>query len=207
MKFRNAVLIVFLVLLIDQALKFYVKLNFYYQGEINVIGTWFKLFFIENSGMAFGMNFGGHWGKLALTLFRLIAVIWGFYFIKNTLVKERYTRGLIACSSLILAGAMGNLIDSMIYGKIFTTSVSVHKAKLVPWGQGYGELFHGKVVDMLYFPLFQFQWPDWVPLVGGDFFEFFKPIFNVADASIFIGVVLILLFQKRFIQTKSKTNT
>ncbi len=199
MKFKQAVFIVFLVLLIDQVLKVYVKLNFALYDHYEVFGTWFQIYFIENSGMAFGMNFGGKWGKFGLTLFRLIAVIWGFIYIKNTLVKEAYHKGLITCASLILAGALGNLIDSMIYSKIFTVSASVHKAKLVGWGEGYGELFHGNVVDMLYFPLFKFQWPDWVPVVGGQMFEFFKPVFNVADASIFIGVVTILIFQNRFI--------
>ena len=122
MKFRNALLIVFFIILLDQTLKFYIKLNFFYQQDFPVLGQWFKLFFIENEGMAFGMNFGGKWGKLGLTLFRLVAVIWGAFFIKNTLVKEQYPKGLVACSSLILAGALGNLIDSMFYGKIFTNS-------------------------------------------------------------------------------------
>jgi len=198
LKFRNVILVVLLVLLADQGLKIYVKLNFFAQEHLSVIGNWFQLFFIENDGMAFGMKFGTKWGKLILTSFRLIAVIWGFYFVNKELVKKGYAKGLVFCAALILAGAMGNLIDSLFYGKIFTET-GFHAAKLVPWGQGYGELFHGKVVDMLYFPLFSFTWPDFLPYVGGTSFEFFRPIFNIADSSIFIGVATILLFQKRLL--------
>lgn len=201
MKLKHVILIVFLVLFLDQGLKIFIKLNFQLGEEYQVFGTWFKMHFIENSGMAFGMKFGERWGKLALSLFRLAAVIWGFFFIKNKLVDKGYPNGLLVCSGLILAGALGNLFDSIVYGKIFTES-SYHggmPAKLVAWGQGYGDVFHGKVVDMLYFPLFTFNWPDWVPFVGGNLFEFFRPVFNVADASIFLGVVCILIFQKRLL--------
>ncbi len=193
-----------LILLLDQGLKFYIKLNFQLGEEVNVIGTWFRLHFIENSGMAFGMKFGDLWGKLALSLFRLAAVIWGFFFIKNKLVGKGYPNALLVCSGLILAGALGNLIDSILYAKIFTTS-SYHSnavAQMVPWGQGYGNVFYGKVVDMLYFPLFVVRWPDWLPIIGGDTFEFFRPVFNIADASIFVGVVSILLFQRRFLNNE-----
>jgi len=198
LKYRNVLLIVFLILLADQAFKFYIKLNFFYSQETNVIGHWFRLHFIENSGMAFGMEFGKKWGKLFLTLFRLIAVCFGFWFIYKELVLKKYSKGLLVCSAMILAGAMGNLIDSIFYGKIFSES-SYHKATLVPWGQGYGDLFYGKVVDMLYFPLFDVQIPNSWPILGGKFFTFFQPVFNIADSSIFLGVFILLLFQKRFI--------
>lgn len=203
MKIKHVVIIVLLILLLDQGLKFYIKLNFQLGEEVNVLGTWFKLHFIENSGMAFGMQFGDYWGKLALSLFRLVAVVWGFFFIKSKLVGKGYPNGLLICASMILAGALGNLIDSILYGNIFTASTyhSNAVAQMVPWGQGYAATFYGKVVDMLYFPLFVIQWPDWMPMIGGNTFEFFRPVFNVADASIFLGVISILLFQRRFLDT------
>jgi len=190
-KYRYALLIVFLVILIDQFSKVYVKTHFYNGEEINVAGQWFRLHFLENPGMAFGMQFSkSDTGKLILTTFRLIAVIGGFFFLKN-LVKKGYGKGVIICGSLILAGALGNLIDSLFYGLIFTES-SFHVAKLVSWGQGYGTLFHGRVVDMLYFPLFK------VTLAGREY-EFFEPVFNIADAAITIGVLSLVVFQKRLL--------
>ncbi len=199
MKSKHVIFIVVAVLLLDQILKIYIKTHFYAGEEINVIGNWFKLHFLENEGMAFGMKFGGDWGKLALTSFRLIAVAWGFLFIKNTLIKEKYTNGLIFCSSLILAGALGNSIDSVIYGKIFTES-SFHMSKMVSWGQGYGELLHGKVVDMLYFPIMKGNFPSWFPIWGGESFEFFRPVFNIADAAISTGVISIFIFQSKLLK-------
>ena len=202
MKLKQVFLIVLLVLLIDQALKIYIKTHFMYNEEVNVLGTWFRLHFIENEGMAFGMKFGERYGKLALTLFRLGAVIWGIYFIQTTLIKKKYHQGLIFCSALILAGALGNLIDSVFYAKVFTES-PYHAgplAKLVPFGQGYGDLFHGRVVDMLYFPLIHGTFPDWMPIWGGQQFEFFRPVFNIADASISGGVIAIFVFQKTLLK-------
>jgi signal peptidase II len=153
--------------------------------------------------MAFGMKFGGDWGKLVLTVFRILACIWGVYFIQTTLIKGKYHNGLIFCASLILAGAIGNSIDSIFYGKIF--SESYHSAsQLVPWGQGYGELFHGKVVDMLYFPVLTGTFPSWVPIWGGEPFEFFRPVFNIADASISSGVISIFVFQTIFFKSKEE---
>jgi signal peptidase II len=206
LKIKHVLLIVLLVLLLDQGLKIYIKLNFALGDEVNVFGSWFRLHFIENSGMAFGMNLGDRWGKLALSLFRLAAVVWGLFFIKNKLVGKGYPNGLLVCAALILAGALGNLIDSILYGKIFTISSyhSTQVSQLVPWGEGYGDVFYGKVVDMLYFPLFVFQWPDWLPIVGGNTFEFFRPVFNIADASIFIGVLSILLLQRRFLKNEEE---
>ncbi len=198
MKYRHAILIVLLIILIDQALKFYIKTHFYYGKEVEVIGSWFRLHFIENEGMAFGMKLSqASAGKLILTLFRLVAVVFGFFLLKRIVVRG-YTRGAIICGALILAGALGNLIDSVFYGLIFTES-SFHLARLVPFGQGYGQLFHGRVVDMLYFPLVDTRMPQWVPFVGGKNFVFFEPVFNIADAAISIGVLTLVFFQKRLI--------
>lgn len=206
MKYRHALIIVFLVILFDQVSKFYIKTHFYYGEEVHVIGNWFRLHFIENEGMAFGMKLSNAaLGKLILTLFRLIAVIFGFYLLKRLVVKG-YTKGAIICGSLILAGALGNLIDSIFYGLIFTES-TFHIAKLVPFGQGYGEIFHGRVVDMLYFPLFDTKLPDWLPFVGGDNFSFFDPVFNIADAAISVGVLILLFFQKKLVQKTAVTET
>ncbi len=199
MRYRHAILIVLLVIIADQFSKFYIKTNFYYGEEINVLGSWFRLHFIENEGMAFGMRLSdAATGKLVLTLFRLVAVVFGFFLLRK-LVDKKYHTGLLICGSLILAGALGNLIDSIFYGMIFTES-SFHIAKLVPFGEGYGKLFHGRVVDMLYFPLIDTVLPDWVPFWGGKQFSFFEPVFNIADAAISCGVITLLLFQKRFMQ-------
>lgn len=197
MKYRYAILIVLLVIIADQFSKFYIKTNFYYGEEVNVIGTWFKLHFIENEGMAFGMKLSeATAGKLILTLFRLVAVVFGFYLLKR-LVNKGYHKGMIICGALILAGALGNLIDSIFYGMIFTES-TFHIAKLVPLGEGYGKIFYGRVVDMLYFPIIDTTLPDWVPFKGGERFSFFDPVFNIADAAISCGVITLLLFQKKF---------
>lgn len=203
MKLKHVIYTVLVVLFLDQLLKIYIKTHFSYGEEHNIIGNWFKLHFIENEGMAFGMKFGEHWGKLFLTLFRLVAVAWGFYFIQNTLIKEKYSNGLIFCASLILAGALGNSFDSVFYGKIFTES-SFHVAKWTAWGQGYTDMFHGRVVDMLYFPILKGTYPTWFPFWGGEDFEFFRPVFNLADAAISGGVISIFVFQGKML-SKGKT--
>jgi signal peptidase II len=146
--------------------------------------------------MAWGWKFGGNWGKMALTLFRLAAVIFGIYYIR-LLIRKNYSIGYIICAGLIFAGALGNLIDSMFYGLIFEESTYDHVAKIFPH-HGYAGFLHGRVVDMLYFPLIKTHYPGWIPFVGGDEFEFFSPVFNIADASISIGVIVLFLFQKRF---------
>lgn len=160
--------------------------------------NWAQLYFIENPGMAWGMELGGSWGKLLLTLFRLAAVTFGSWYLVR-IVKQGYSVGFIVCASLIYAGALGNLIDSMFYGMIFSASDGGQIARAFPPGGGYGGFLHGKVVDMLYFPMIRSTFPSWLPFVGGKDFEFFSPIFNVADASISIGVITLLLFQKRFL--------
>jgi signal peptidase II len=198
---RNVVLIIFAILLVDQLFKYYIKTNFYLGEDHIVLGKWFRLHFVENEGMAWGWKLGesGSWGKMALTLFRLAAVCFGVYFI-GKIIREKYHPGFIFCVALIFAGAVGNLIDSMFYGMIFGESnpYTQNVATLFPAGGGYAGFLHGKVVDMLYFPIIQTTWPSWVPFFGGDSFEFFSPVFNIADASISIGLIIILLFQNRF---------
>ena len=162
---------------------------------------WARLYFIENEGMAWGWKWGGEWGKMLLTLFRLAAVIFGSWYLVR-IVKQEYSKGFIICAALIYAGALGNLIDSMFYGLIFEASVPgvTAAAKIFP-AHGYASFLHGKVVDMLYFPIIRdAHFPKWVPVWGGEDFEFFRPIFNLADAAISTGVITLLLFQKRFIK-------
>ncbi|NBU72838.1 MAG: lipoprotein signal peptidase [Bacteroidetes bacterium] len=170
------------LLLVDQASKIWVKTNMMLGEHFNVAGEWFQIYFIENNGMAFGMELGGEWGKLALTLFRLVAVAGILYIIRGMLKSSATRIGALAALSLILAGAMGNIIDSVFYGPLF----------------GYERWFHGRVVDMLYFPLWQGFLPEWIPFVGGDYFIFFRPVFNVADSAITTGVAMLLVFQRRY---------
>jgi len=169
-----------------------------YQQQIPLIGSWFRLFFIENEGMAWGWKFGGDWGKLALTLFRLGAVVFGVYYIRN-IIRKKYHLGFIVCVAMIFAGALGNLIDSMFYGLIFQDSTQGPIVARIFPPKGYAGFLHGRVVDMLYLPIIEDKvLPKWIPIWGGDRFTFFSPIFNIADASISVGVVTILLFQRKF---------
>lgn len=189
-------LLVFAVLLIDQASKFYVKTHFEYNEDLKMFGlNWARLHFVENEGMAFGITFDWMYGKLVLSLFRILMVV-GLIFYIRALINAKVPTGFIMSVGLITAGALGNIIDSVIYGMIFSES-PYHGglAEMVPYGQGYGTLLHGKVVDMLYFPIHYFDLPEWL---GGGNWLFFSPIFNVADAAITSGVVSILLFQRRF---------
>jgi len=185
------------VLLADQASKCWVKLNMTIGQDFSVFGDWFLIHFIENNGMAYGMEFGGEFGKLFLTLFRIAAVA-GIGYGLHYLVKHKYHRGFVLCVALIFAGALGNIIDSSFYGLIFSESTYAEKAVFFPEGGGYASLFHGKVVDMLYFPLISGRFPDWLPFWGSEPFVFFRPVFNIADSAISVGVFLILVFQKRF---------
>lgn len=196
-------LAIFLVLLADQALKFWIKLNMTLGQEYRIIGNWFIIHFTENNGMAFGMEFGGEAGKLMLTLFRIAAVCAIGYGVIY-LVKHKYHRGLILNVALIFAGAMGNIIDSTFYGLLFSDSSYFQPAKLLPPGGGYAGLFHGKVVDMFYFPLIQGRFPSWFPIWTGEDFIFFRPVFNIADAAISVGVITILVFQKRYFKEEKK---
>ncbi|GAB4200608.1 MAG: lipoprotein signal peptidase [Bacteroidia bacterium] len=182
------------VIVIDQAIKIYIKLN-YPLGIVKEFADWAYLYFTENPGMAFGIEWGGEYGKLLLTIFRLLACGFGVWFIKQ-LIKKDESVWYIFGISLILAGAVGNIIDSVFYGVLFTESTEYQAASWV-FGNGYAPLFYGKVVDMFYFPLFSGTFPDWLPIWGGESFLFFRPIFNFADASITVGVAILLLFQKQ----------
>ena len=204
-KTKLAVIVV-LVLIADQALKIWVKTHMAYGEEFSMLGlSWARMHFVENKGMAFGLSFGGEIGKLALSLFRVFAIGLLLYLI-NQLIKAKEPFGLLVCFGLILAGAIGNMIDSALYGLIFETSSphSGNLAQLVPLGEGYASFLHGKVVDMLYFPLFDTILPDWIPFIGGNRFEFFRPVFNLADSSIFTGVTAILLFFRKFFTSSKK---
>jgi len=199
-KGRQVAFIILLILLIDQALKIYIKTHYYAGEEHLVLGQkWFRLHFVENPGMAWGWNFGGGFGKIALTLFRLIAVIIGTFYLRHMIQKKQH-KGLIFCAALVYAGALGNLIDSMFYGMIFEHSEPFSNvAKMFPAGGGYAGFLHGKVVDMFYFPIITgVHFPSWVPIWGGEEFEFFRPVFNIADASISVGIFIIIIFQNRF---------
>ena len=198
----NRKLAVFLVILIvlgcDQALKVWVKLNMAYASDIPLIGKeFFKLHFVENNGMAFGFSFGGKYGKLFLTLFRIVAVCGLGYFIK-VMIDKKSNYGLIISFGLILAGALGNIIDSTFYGLIFSQAYHGGLAEFLPAEGGYAGLFHGKVVDMLHIVLLKGSYPDWFPFVGSKPFLFFKPVFNIADVAITAGVLNIILFQRSF---------
>lgn len=205
MKGKQLALLIILVLVADQALKVYIKTHYYIGEEHKVLGNWFRLHFVENEGMAWGWKFGGGFGKIILTLFRLVAVILGTFYLR-TIIRKNYHRGFIICAGLIYAGALGNLIDSMFYGLIFNSSdpFMQNVAVLFPPEGGYARFLHGRVVDMLYFPLISTRLPEWVPFKGGEEFEFFQPVFNLADASISVGVIAILIWQQRFFPHKDK---
>ena len=194
-------IIIAVVLILDQTLKFYIKTHFEYNEEVSILGlNWAFLRFVENEGMAFGFVFDWEYGKLLLSVFRILMVAGLFWYIR-LLLQAAAPVGYVYAIALITAGAIGNIIDSAFYGLIFTESPwHGGLAQLVSPGQGYGTFLHGKVVDMLYFPMTHINLPDWVPVLGGDQYLFFSPIFNIADASITTGVLTILLFQRRFLR-------
>lgn len=199
----QVLLIVFLVLVIDQALKIWVKTHMEYGEEFTLLGlSWAKIHFVENEGMAFGLELGGDVGKLALSVFRLVAVGFLIYII-HSLVKAKETFGVILSFSLILAGALGNILDSAFYGLIFSaTPYHGGIATLFPPNGGYAPFLFGKVVDMLYFPMINTTLPTWLPIWGGQNFEFFRPVFNISDAAISSGVISLLLFNRRIFKSK-----
>ncbi len=195
MSLRKAYLIIFSILLLDQVSKIYVKTHFLLQEKV-VITSWFKLFFIENTGMAWGTEIPGAYGKLILTLFRVFAVAGIGYWLWDSVNKKSSTY-LIVAISLIWAGAFGNIIDSVFYGLFFNESTTTEVATLFSLDP-YGSLFHGKVVDMLYFPFIEdYVLPEWVPLIGGEPFTFFNAIFNFADMAISTGVGILIVFNKK----------
>ena len=192
---KKALLIILLVLLADQALKVWVKLNFFYDSSISILGDKGYLHFIENRGMAFGMEFGGTWGKLFLTLFRIAAVSAIGYSLYR-MVQRGASNRMVVSISLILAGAFGNIIDSTFYGVLFSASTPFQKAVMFPPDGGYAPLLYGAVVDMFYFPLLEGRLPEWLPFWGGEHFVFFRPVFNIADAAITVGIGLFILAQR-----------
>ncbi len=196
---KKSALIVVLVLIVDQVSKIIIKTNMFLYEDIHVLGDWFLIKFIENDGMAFGLDLPGDNGKVILTIFRLIAAVAITFYIRH-LIKNKEHTGLIICVSFVLAGALGNIIDSMFYGMIFSESTQFSTATMFPENGGYATFLHGHVVDMFYFPVIQTTWPEWVPWKGGQSFEFFRPVFNVADSAISVGVIIILIFQKRFFE-------
>ena len=179
--YLKPLLLIFIVLLADQVLKTWIKTNMFLGQEFKILGDWFIIHFTENNGMAFGLEFGGEFGKLALSLFR-IAAVGGIAYGLHYMIQRKYHRGLILNVALIFAGALGNIIDSVFYGVIYK----------------YETLFHGRVVDMLYFPIINGTFPAWLPVWGGEPFEFFRPVFNLADAAISVGVITIFIFQKTY---------
>lgn len=190
-------LTIFLILILDQTLKIIIKTNMYLYQDIHVLGNWFLIKFIENNGMAFGIDIPGNYGKLILSLFRIAAVT-GIGVYLYHLIKIKSHTGLIISVSMVMAGAIGNIIDSLFYGMIFSESTPYSLAVLFPQNGAYSSFLHGKVVDMFYFPIIRGNYPSWFPFFGGQSFEFFRPVFNIADSSITIGVIIILIFQKRF---------
>lgn len=189
-KARLSLLIFLLVIILDQLLKIWVKTHMYLGESIRIL-PWFELLFVQNNGMAFGIELGS---KIFLTLFRIIvagAVVWYIWRIRH---RRDLPGGYVACFALIAAGAAGNIIDCMLYGLIFNDPLPPEVATLLPAGGGYAPFLMGKVVDMLYFPLFSFYWPDWVPVVGGEHFLFFQPVFNLADAAISVGLLVLVIF-------------
>jgi len=197
--------IILFILIVDQILKIWIKTNMSLGDEIVVFKDWFILHFVENNGMAFGFEFAGEYGKMFLSIFRILAVIAiGWYLFRLTKEKE-LPFGFIASISLILAGAIGNIIDSLFYGMIFDHSYG-QVAAMFPEGGGYASFLHGKVVDMFYFPLVSGYYPDWLPFWGGNEFLFFRPVFNIADSSITIGIFMILLFYRNYFNKLDKTS-
>lgn len=200
MTIKKSILIIVLVLLVDQISKIYIKTHFTLGEETKVL-DWFRILFVENEGMAWGAKIPGSYGKLILTLFRIVAIGGIGYWLWDS-VRKKAPAILIVAIAFIFAGAFGNIVDSVFYGLIFNDSHH-QVASLFPPEGGYGTLFHGKVVDMLYFPLFQGYLPEWFPIWGGSYFTFFDPVFNVADSSITIGVLLLIIFnQKAFPKKK-----
>jgi signal peptidase II len=192
--------IIVLILLIDQAVKIWIKTHMALGDSVPVFGNWFYIFFTENPGMAFGMKFGGAIGKVVLSVFRIVLVAFiGVYIFK--LLKKNVSTGVVIGIALIFTGAVGNIIDSLFYGLIFGDSTGQIASLLSPGG-GYAPFLQGRVVDMLYFPIIETTFPAWVPLYGGEEFIFFRPIFNIADAAITVGVLYLILFKYKYFLKK-----
>jgi signal peptidase II len=201
-KKQLAILVIILILVIDQVLKIWIKTHFYLGDERRVIGNWFLLHFVENKGMAFGFEFAGKFGKVILTLFRIIAATAIFWYLMK-LIKKGIPIGLVISVALIIAGAFGNVFDSAFYGLIFTDSFG-RVAEIFPRGGGYATFLHGSVVDMLFFPIIKGTWPAWSPIHAGEPFLFFSPVFNIADSSISVGIGIILIFYRKYFADDDK---
>lgn len=194
---KKIAIILIALLAFDQIVKIVIKTNMAINESITVFPDWFFIHFIENPGAAFGMQIGGDYGKLMLSLFRVILSGFLIWYI-GRLIKKQAPTGVVVGFGLIFAGAVGNIIDSAFYGLIFSESTYTQIASFVPLGQGYAGFLHGKVVDMLYFPIVSGNYPAWFPSVGGEHFTFFSPIFNIADSYITIGVLYLILFQRKY---------
>lgn len=203
---KKSLLIIGVILLIDQTLKFYIKTSMMLGEEYKIFGNWFIIHFVENNGMAFGWEIAGEFGKMFLSIFRIIAVTGIAVYLYRLTQKENTSAGLIISVSMVLAGALGNIIDSAFYGMLFNESY-LQVASFLPAEGGYATFLHGKVVDMFYFPIIEGNYPQWLPFVGGKSFIFFRPVFNVADSSITLGILSILIFQKRFFKEELSTES
>ena len=197
---KKSLVLIFLILFIDQAVKLWIKTHMVIGDEYHVFGNWFIIHFTENNGMAFGLEFWGKSGKLFLSLFRVVAIVAIGYYVYR-LIKHSANTGLVLGISAILAGAIGNLIDSAFYGMIFSNSYN-ELAQFLPNEGGYSSFLHGRVVDMLYFPIINTTYPSWLPFVGGESFVFFRPVFNIADSAITTGVLYLLIFQRKILFAK-----
>lgn len=192
-------LLVILLLVTDQVIKFAVKLNMTIGESIPVFGNWFQICFIENNGMAFGMQFGGSIGKLALSLFRVVLIGFLIVYLRRLIKRTDTPTGVLVGLALVLVGAIGNVIDCLFYGEIFSASTYTQVAQLFPPDGGYTSFLYGKVVDMFYFPIIDTTWPQWMPFCGGEHFIFFSPIFNFADAAISCGMIALILFYNKYL--------
>ena len=201
----KCILIILVILIVDQVIKVIVKTNMTLYQQNPVFGNWFILHFVENRGMAFGMNLPGNYGKIILSLFRLIAIVAIAFYLRH-LIRLNAHGGLLITMSLILAGAIGNMIDSAFYGMIFSESSPFEAATAFPKNGGYDGFLHGNVVDMFYFPIINGVYPDWLPRIGGQSFTFFRPVFNIADASISVAVFILLFRQRKFFEFMNETN-